>query len=558
MPATERRSLKVFLCHAHGDKAAVRELYLRLIRDGVDAWLDKEKLLPGQDWELEIRRAVREADVVVVCLYRQFKQAGFRQNEVRLALDTAMEQPEGEIFIVPARLEECDTLESLRKWHWVDLFEENGYETLLRALRTRADRIGTTLQADRGRLPSVAAPLKNETSVPEKPPVFDAIEEKGGETIEAKPKTRRKPNTAILVALIGFAGTVIAGLLSSPVIGRWLSPASVSTELVTATITLASQSTAAAQTLTPTRLTPATSTSSGPLPVEFTDDKGVSMVFIPRGEFVMGSNLGASSEKPAHAVFLKDYYIDKLEVTNRLYKACVDAAACPPPYDSSSATRDNYFGNPDFDEYPVLFVDWEGAKRYCEWRGARLPTEAEWEKAARGKTDERIYPWGGDAHVTFANYDRSMEDTTRVGSYENGKSPYGAYDMAGNVWEWVNDWYSETYYSVQLPGIENPAGPQTGTDKVLRGGSWLSDAIDIRSYRRFSYSPSDVNNDFGFRCARDTTPLRNDQPRTFRPAALHGAFTKFMLFGISSRSFILYAATLFEEGRDLSSKLTFH
>ena len=145
-----RRSLKVFLCHAHSDKDAVRNLYLRLIQDGVDAWLDKEKLLPGQDWELEIRKEVREADVVVVCLSKQFNQAGFRQKEVRLALDTAMEQPEGEIFIIPARLEECDNLESLRKWHWVDLFEEDGYKRLMQTLRVRADKIGAKLRRRKG------------------------------------------------------------------------------------------------------------------------------------------------------------------------------------------------------------------------------------------------------------------------------------------------------------------------------------------------------------------------------------------------------------------------
>jgi TIR domain len=150
-----KRPLKVFLCHAHADRDAVRTLYTRLTNDGVDAWLDKEKLLPGQDWELEIRKAVREADVVVVCLSKQFSQAGFRQKEVRLALDTAMEKPEGEIFIIPARLEECDNLESLRKWHWVDLFEENGYEMLMLALRTRANKIGATLQIKRNKEPKV-------------------------------------------------------------------------------------------------------------------------------------------------------------------------------------------------------------------------------------------------------------------------------------------------------------------------------------------------------------------------------------------------------------------
>jgi len=137
----EKQQLKVFLCHAHSDKGKVRDLYLRLKNDGVDAWLDKENLLAGQDWELEIRKAVREADVVVVCLSKEFNQVGFRQKEVRLALDTAMEKPEGEIFIIPARLEECDTLESLRKWHWVDLFDSDGYEKLIRALRVRAKKL---------------------------------------------------------------------------------------------------------------------------------------------------------------------------------------------------------------------------------------------------------------------------------------------------------------------------------------------------------------------------------------------------------------------------------
>jgi hypothetical protein len=141
-----KRPLKVFLCHAHSDAAAVRSLYRRLTTDGVDAWLDKEKLLPGQDWDMEIRKEVREADTVVVCLSKQFNQAGFRQKEVRLALDAAMEKPEGKIFIIPARLEECDNLESLRKWEWVDLFEEAGYKRLMLAFNEKSKRIGAMFE----------------------------------------------------------------------------------------------------------------------------------------------------------------------------------------------------------------------------------------------------------------------------------------------------------------------------------------------------------------------------------------------------------------------------
>jgi len=148
MVTTQQRALVVFLCHAHRDKKAVRNLYLRLTKDGIDVWLDEEKLLPGQDWQYEIRKAVRTSDVVVVCLSKQFNQAGFRQKEVRLALETALEKPEGEIFIIPARLEECETLESLRHLHWVDLFEEGGYEKLKRSLSLRAEQVGVNIQGE--------------------------------------------------------------------------------------------------------------------------------------------------------------------------------------------------------------------------------------------------------------------------------------------------------------------------------------------------------------------------------------------------------------------------
>ncbi|MEW6406352.1 MAG: toll/interleukin-1 receptor domain-containing protein [Chloroflexota bacterium] len=130
-----RRSIRVFLCYSHVDMAAVRALYVRLMRDGIDAWLDKEKLLPGQDWEYEIRKVVREADLAIICLSKNFSRGGFLQKEAGLVLDTAKEKPDGKIFVIPARLEECAVPESLRRWQWVDLFEDGGYAKLLRALR---------------------------------------------------------------------------------------------------------------------------------------------------------------------------------------------------------------------------------------------------------------------------------------------------------------------------------------------------------------------------------------------------------------------------------------
>ena len=140
-----RRRLKVFISYARSDQAKAYELYKRLTSDGADAWIDKESLLPGQDWGLEIRKAISQADAVIVCLSKKFNKSGFRQKEVRLALETALEKPEGEIFIIPVRLEKCDNLESLTKWNWVDLFEDTGYKNLLRALSQRANKIGTSI-----------------------------------------------------------------------------------------------------------------------------------------------------------------------------------------------------------------------------------------------------------------------------------------------------------------------------------------------------------------------------------------------------------------------------
>lgn len=144
------RPLRVFLCHASGDKPAVRSLYERLVKDGVDAWLDKEKLIPGQNWQIEIPKAVKNSDVVIVCLSSQsITKEGFVQKEIKFALDAADEKPDGTIFIIPARLENCNVPESMNKYHWVDLFSDDGYQWLLKALQIRADGIGATIASEK-------------------------------------------------------------------------------------------------------------------------------------------------------------------------------------------------------------------------------------------------------------------------------------------------------------------------------------------------------------------------------------------------------------------------
>lgn len=230
------------------------------------------------------------------------------------------------------------------------------------------------------------------------------------------------------------------------------------------------------------------------------------MVQVPAGRFLMGCNTGgrpcADDSKPLHEVDLSAFWIDKYEVTNARYARCVASGVCTPPQEASSFTRPAYYGNTQYDTYPVINVDWQQAKAFCQWEGKRLPTEAEWEKAARG-TDARSWPWGEQAPInSLLNYRQNVGDTTAVGSYPGGASPYGALDMSGNVWEWVNDYYQDDYYS-ESPS-SNPQGPAGGTYRVVRGGSWHSESGQrVQTFFRLALRPVDQYEDYyGFRCAR--------------------------------------------------------
>jgi formylglycine-generating enzyme required for sulfatase activity len=222
---------------------------------------------------------------------------------------------------------------------------------------------------------------------------------------------------------------------------------------------------------------------------------GESMVFVPPGEFLLGNNV----------VALDAFWIDKTEVTNAMYARCVQAGSCSAPSAIDSNLRVSYYGNPEFDNYPVIFVSWLDASDYCAWTGGRLPTEAEWEKAARG-SDGRRFPWGDNDPLGIdglLNY--RAQDTAEVGSFPAGASPYGALDMAGNVAEWVADWLTLDYYN--NPPASNPLGPEAGEYRVWRGGSWANTSTDwILTYSRAGNLPTDTSSGIGFRCVQDPSP----------------------------------------------------
>jgi formylglycine-generating enzyme len=220
------------------------------------------------------------------------------------------------------------------------------------------------------------------------------------------------------------------------------------------------------------------------------------MVRIPAGEFTMGRDGGDRDEAPQHRVWLDEFYMDRLEVTNGEFRRFCDS------------TGYLYPNNPGFDagyfvdkpSFPVVNITWEQARNYCAWAGERLPTEAEWEKAARG-TDGRLYPWGNAWGDSVANiHGEPFERTAPVGSLPRGASPYGVLDMAGNVWEWCADWYELEYYS-KAPN-RNPLGPVGPTPwRVVRGGGFTSPRTDAETPNRSKNDPSLAIHHLGCRCA---------------------------------------------------------
>ncbi|WKZ52320.1 MAG: SUMF1/EgtB/PvdO family nonheme iron enzyme [Anaerolineales bacterium] len=410
----EPRPLKVFLCHAKEDKPQVRELYRRLHADGIEVWLDERSLLPGQDWKVEIPKAVRESDVVIVCMSPvSARKEGFVQAEINFALDMALQKPEGTIYIVPAKLEECEVPDKLSRWQWVNLFEDanDGYEMLMLSLKLRAKNLGASL------VPPQKEPARTASSQPQIQKVS-------------------LPSSTKIVAAANQRKLEVYTLAN----------------------------------------------------MEF--------VLVPKGKFIMGGTV--VNEKPKGGIDIPyDYWMARFPITNAQYNDFIAPVKAKHPVENWSKIKD----------HPVVKVTWNHAMSFCMWLNDefahelpdgytfRLPTEAEWEKAARG-VNGLEYPWGNVFDPTRANCEEFAQTTTPVGQFSpRGDSPFGCADMAGNVWEWCHSLYKPYPYKAG-DGREDESA---GDSRVLRGGSWYGDRSAARCAYRRNDDPVILGISVGFR-----------------------------------------------------------
>ncbi len=322
--------------------------------------------------------------------------------------------------------------------------------------------------------------------------------------------TQRHIVTAIVVCIVLIVFAVLPYLITPssstevPVSPTKLSP----TALFISTNIFAPTNTAiiliATQTRSPIPPTPLPSSTPAVSSTQVSTKDGMVLIYIPAGDFLMGSadsdKESNSDEKPQHKVFLDAFWIDKTEVTNAMYARCVQAGACQALIETKSFARSGYYASAQFKDFPVIYTSWDDAGKYCKWAERRLPTEAEWEKAARG-AEGKLYPWGDTSpSPSLLNFNKNVGDTTQVGKYPDGASTYGVLDMAGNVWEWVADWYDEKYYS-KSPN-RNPDGPASGGFGILRGGAWVTEANYVRAAQRLKVAFDFRDSIVGFRCAR--------------------------------------------------------
>ena len=509
---------KIYLFYEEDDMPVIKSLVERLDWDGVEVHLSEfslfekanEELGDGSFWG-ERRGEIQDIDFVLFCLSKRFYERSLLNTKWQFVLDAAAGRTRGSMSILTLRLDECNVPEPLAQWHSVDLFNREGYEQMMLAMKFQADMEGIELEAHSSWKVKFAYP-----------------EPKSEVSIEKKLRLPFGRIILIFVVVVVFFYLV-----------RMFNDASstAQVEVLAENLTKSSQLIAANKTatndtrilfvtqtaeyhaaisltktkaefeanITPTvTVTPTFTATVVSVPVKIIGGGNVSMVLVPGGSFMMG-NADVVDASPVAWVDLKPFYMDQFEVTNALYKKCEQVGVCQPPVISDSQTHANYYGSIEYANYPVMNVEWYMARAFCEWRDARLPTEAEWEKAARG-TNSSNYPWGDEILCPFANFTAPegvcIGDIQPVDKYEAGQSMYDVYNMSGNVAEWVGSLHLPYPYST----VDNRDNPTAIGPRVVRGGSWASSLDEVLAYRRIALDPGSYavhGNDLGFRCARD-------------------------------------------------------
>ena len=455
------------------------EFVVRLAKDlkaaGYDIWLDQLDIAKGARWDDAIEGAVEKSSTFMIVLAPESIESQNVKDELSYAIDSGK-------HILPVVIRPCKIPLRLRRFQYVDFTDKPYKESLadIKRLLSSTQRILKTPPEESVLTTGEPSPLVTGPLLARD--LMTSIEPLHEDKPVSPPRFQRLivPVSTVVLAL-ALVGAAVAFALN-----RNGAPAATLPPTVTFTYTQL-----------PPKLT-STSTVI-PLPVEVPDEHGVAMRLVSGGDFLMGSEVGMEDEQQVQMLFLDTFYIDKYEVTNQQYRACVQRGACLAPKNANSATRANYYSKPEFNSYPVVNVDWSMARSYCEWRGTRLPIEAEWEKAARGPQGS-IYPWGEEISCDRANFSGCQKDTVSVSSFGNSTSAFGVYNLAGNVSEWVSSLYLPYPYNL-FDGREDLEAPG---ERVIRGGSWpsMEGEDEVRSARRQKADPSTAREDLGFRCAR--------------------------------------------------------
>lgn len=479
----------IFISYSRKDEEYVNKLVAAIENEGFDVWIDRE-LLTGDKWIKTINHQIDTCDAFVIVMTDDSSRSQWVQREVLYAI-----QEGKRIFPLLLQGKLWMLLQDFNYFQVTDASIPS--KKFFKDIEKIVPRSEVWLATQRETIEKARQKLAEEERqrIAKEKAARDAAREKVAKEALARQTARREffakffertKQYLRLVSIVIVIGLLIWG--GAEVISKAFSGTTFTPSLsITSTASLLATA------------------SETPLPNEIKDSNKISMMLVPAGEFEMGKDDGLSDEKPSHLVYLDSFYIDKYEVTNSLYEICVKKGGCTRP-----KYTDLYYASA-FENRPVVYVNWFMANAYCQWRGGSLPTEAQWEKAARGE-EKLTYPWGElPPIVQYANY--NGDASKDVGSFSSVRSPYGVLDLAGNVSEWVYDWYSPEYYqTVFLEKISNPTGPTDAPyqpshnyyGRVFRGGSWrTTNTYELSTSFRYRLDPNSYVDDLGFRCAMD-------------------------------------------------------